>query len=138
MSSISKNIVVFIITFASFIILDCLFIHFVVSDFYKKSLQHHLNIVNNKVAIRLVPGALVYLVLAAALMFFVYDHALSLTTNALRAAFFGFTVYAVYDLTNMATLSQWPVAFTIVDIAWGTVVSTLVTVITLVISQKML
>ncbi|HXM85353.1 MAG TPA: DUF2177 family protein [Stellaceae bacterium] len=27
--------------------------------------------------------------------------------------------YATYDLTNQATLSGWPVAITLADIAWG-------------------
>ena len=33
---------------------------------------------------------------------------------------------ATYDLTNLATLRGWPIALTIVDIAWGTVLTTAV------------
>jgi uncharacterized membrane protein len=40
------------------------------------------------------------------------------------AALFGFVAYATYDLTNMATLKGWPLGLSLVDIAWGTVVST--------------
>lgn len=35
-------------------------------------------------------------------------------------ALFGFFAYATYDLTNMATLRDWPVAMVVVDVAWGT------------------
>ena len=40
------------------------------------------------------------------------------------AALFGFFAYATYDLTNLATLKGWPLGLSLVDIAWGTVVST--------------
>jgi uncharacterized membrane protein len=39
------------------------------------------------------------------------------------AALFGFIAYATYDLTNLATLKQWPLALSLVDMAWGTCVS---------------
>lgn len=39
------------------------------------------------------------------------------------AALFGFFTYATYDLTNLATLKQWPVGLSLVDMAWGTCVS---------------
>lgn len=39
------------------------------------------------------------------------------------AAMFGFFAYATYDLTNLATLKQWPIGLSLLDIAWGTFVS---------------
>ena len=39
------------------------------------------------------------------------------------AALFGFFAYATYDLTNLATLKQWPIGLSLIDIAWGTCVS---------------
>jgi uncharacterized membrane protein len=44
----------------------------------------------------------------------------SVLTGALRGAAFGFVAYATYDLTNHATLRNWPTLVTIVDMAWGT------------------
>ena len=40
------------------------------------------------------------------------------------AALFGFFAYATYDLTNLATLKGWPVGLSLLDMAWGTFVST--------------
>ncbi len=40
------------------------------------------------------------------------------------AALFGFIAYATYDLTNLATLKGWPLGLSLIDMAWGTVVST--------------
>ena len=42
---------------------------------------------------------------------------------ALAGALLGLFAYATYDLTNMATLREWPIAITIVDIAWGMLVT---------------
>ena len=39
------------------------------------------------------------------------------------AALFGFFTYMTYDLSNLATLRDWPVAMSLLDIAWGTGVS---------------
>ena len=40
------------------------------------------------------------------------------------AALFGFFAYATYDLTNLATLRDWPLRLTLIDMAWGTLLST--------------
>lgn len=39
------------------------------------------------------------------------------------AALFGFFAYATYDLTNLATLRQWPLGLSLLDITWGACVS---------------
>lgn len=41
-----------------------------------------------------------------------------------NAAAFGACAYATYDLTNQATLRTWSTTVTLVDIAWGVVVTT--------------
>jgi uncharacterized membrane protein len=38
-------------------------------------------------------------------------------------ALFGFLAYATYDLTNLATLRDWPATLAVVDITWGTVLT---------------
>jgi uncharacterized membrane protein len=40
----------------------------------------------------------------------------------LTGAMFGFFAYATYDLTNLATLKQWPIGLSMLDIAWGSLV----------------
>jgi uncharacterized membrane protein len=47
----------------------------------------------------------------------------SWTNAAVKGAMFGFIAYATYDLTNLATLRGWPVPLTLVDLAWGTVLT---------------
>jgi uncharacterized membrane protein len=38
-------------------------------------------------------------------------------------ALFGFFAYATYDLSNLATLRNWPIRLTLIDMAWGTALS---------------
>ncbi len=44
-------------------------------------------------------------------------------TTLAMAALFGFFAYATYDLTNLATLRDWPLRLSLIDIVWGTLVS---------------
>jgi uncharacterized membrane protein len=34
-------------------------------------------------------------------------------------ALFGFSAYATYDLSKLATLRNWPVRLTLIDLVWG-------------------
>jgi len=49
---------------------------------------------------------------------------------------FGLITYATYDLTNLATLKDWPLLVTIVDLAWGAVLAASVSVVTYFIASK--
>ncbi|WKZ25717.1 MAG: DUF2177 family protein [bacterium] len=59
------------------------------------------------------------------------------TTKALIDAFvYGVCAYAVYDLTNLATLKGWSVQMTIVDIIWGGILCLTTAYFALTIIQK--
>ena len=54
------------------------------------------------------------------------------TTQGIKPAFFagaalGLFAYATYDLTNLAVLREWPVWLSVIDVAWGTLISGLST-----------
>ena len=44
-------------------------------------------------------------------------------TAMVRGAVLGLVAYGTYDLTNMATLKQWSVKITLIDMAWGSFVT---------------
>ena len=75
--------------------------------------------------------ALVYIVLAFGLTYFVITPALaggiSVWNALLRGALLGFVIYAVYDLTNLATIKGWPVWISAIDVLWGTFLAALAT-----------
>lgn len=47
----------------------------------------------------------------------------------------GLAAYAAYDLTNQATMRDWPVIVTVVDIAWGALLTGVVAVIATVVTR---
>jgi len=73
-----------------------------------------------------IPAAVVfYVVYIAGILFFSVIPAMQAPEQGwkialLLGACFGFFAYATYDLTNLATLKNWPLSLVMVDIAWGT------------------
>ena len=47
----------------------------------------------------------------------------SLQDALLLGAILGFAAYGTYDITNLATLKNWPLFMSLVDMAWGTVLT---------------
>ena len=73
-------------------------------------------------------ASLFYLFFAAALVMLVVSPALrggSLAMVMVYGAVLGLAAYGTYDITNLATLKNWPVKVTIVDMAWGAFVTAL-------------
>lgn len=60
----------------------------------------------------------------------------SWVSAVLLGALFGLITYATYDLTNLATLKDWPVMVTIVDLIWGTVLAASISGLTYYIAWK--
>jgi len=56
---------------------------------------------------------------------------------ALVRALFGLITYATYDLTNLATLKNWSLAVTVVDLIWGTVLAASVSVATYAVARSL-
>ncbi len=76
-----------------------------------------------------VPAALAFYALypAGLLIFALAPHSAdpAWSRTILLGALFGFFAYATYDLSNLATLRNWPIRLTVVDMAWGTLLSAL-------------
>ena len=71
--------------------------------------------------LRLIPGLLVYVVMALAVYFFAIGPSKSAAAAALAGAALGAAMYGVYDLTNLASLKGWTIYMTVTDSLWGTV-----------------
>jgi uncharacterized membrane protein len=74
----------------------------------------------------LIPVLLFYLVYIAGIVVFAVSPAFNTgrwTTAGFQGALLGFVAYATYDLTNQATLRNWPVAVTVADLCWGTILT---------------
>ena len=72
------------------------------------------------------PAALFYLLYAAGVVTLVVLPGVTARRWGLVAArggLFGLVAYGTYDLTNQATLRDWPVWLTVLDMGWGTVLT---------------
>lgn len=81
-----------------------------------------------------------YLLYIVGLIYFAIRPALlnnSWQTALFTGAFFGFITYATYDLTNLATLKDWPLLVTVVDLMWGTTLGASVSTVTYLIVKRL-
>ena len=88
-----------------------------------------------------VPAILFYLLFLVGLVIFVIAPAVEKDSWAralLFGALFGLISYATYDLTNLATLKDWPMVLTVVDLTWGMGLAGSVSVGTYLIANKIL
>ncbi len=109
----------FLITFAAFMVVDLLWLGVLAKNFYQNQIGFLMKSPPNWTA-----AILFYVLYIVGILFFVVQPALQQERwqYALFAGcFFGFITYMTYDLTNLATLKDWPVLLAVVDIAWGTV-----------------
>ncbi|MEM9632007.1 MAG: DUF2177 family protein [Pseudomonadota bacterium] len=104
-----------------FLAVDYVWLSQVATRFYFDRIGHLLMDKPNMAA----AGAF-YVIYIVGIVFFAVAPALkadSLAIAVIYGAMFGFFTYATYDVTNFATLRNWPVIVTIVDVAWGTSLS---------------
>lgn len=109
-------------TALTLLLLDLLWLGVVAKDWYRQGLGHLM-----AEAPHLPTAALFYALYTLALVLFAVAPPGQPTPGWGRtlatAALFGFFAYATYDLTNLATLRQWPLGLSLLDMAWGTALS---------------
>ena len=124
----------FFIALLVFFAVDMVWLGLVAKSFYDKHLGHLL-----RENVNWPPAIIFYILFVIALVIFVITPSLEKSSwhhALLYGAFFGFIAYATYDLTNLATLKDWPVIVTVVDIIWGSFLGASVSVITYFIVTK--
>lgn len=110
----------YLVTVPIFFIIDMLWLGLIAKDFYQVKLANFLGPVNWTAAI------IFYLLFIIGIIIFSVAPALeaqSLSKAIMFGALFGFFTYATYDLTNLATLKDWPILVVVVDIVWGMVLT---------------
>jgi uncharacterized membrane protein len=127
---------IYLVTLVTFFTIDLLWIGIVANKLYKKYLGFVLAENPNWTA-----AMIFYLLYILGMVFFVIHPALEKQSwkDALYVGmFFGLITYATYDLTNLATLKNWPVTITIIDLIWGVVLSGSVSLVTYIIVSNFL
>ncbi len=120
------------IAFPVFLLIDMLWLGVIAKNFYYRQIGSLIKKRVNWSAAIIFYGLFVF-----GLVFFVIVPAvesISWVVALFRGSLFGLITYATYDLTNLSTLNNWPLKLTIVDILWGVVLASLVSIITYFIS----
>jgi uncharacterized membrane protein len=112
-----KLVYIYLLTLPVFFAIDMVWLGLVAKNFYRNNLGHLLRADVNW------PAALIfYLLYIVGIMIFATLPALekqSLRQAISLGALFGFFAYATYDLSNLATLKDWPINVVFADILWG-------------------
>lgn len=116
--------------------LDLVWIGFVANAFYKRELAGLARMDGEAFAIRIAPALVLYplMVLGLQLLALPRVDGGHLGSAALWGGFFGLVGYGIYDLTNYATLTQFSLRMTVVDMAWGTVLCAATAVVMTLVS----
>ena len=110
-------LILYVLTLPVFFIVDILWLGYIAKAFYRKHLKSFLSPDVNWTA-----AIIFYLSYIAGIIFFAVRPAVldnEWQTAAYLGGLYGFFTYATYDLTNMATLQNWPLKVVLVDILWG-------------------
>lgn len=126
----------FLIALPVFFVIDIIWLVVVARNFYQQQIGFLM-----KPQINWFAAVTFYLLFITGLVTFVISPAVEKQswTNALFCgALFGLITYATYDLTNLATIKDWPLLVTIVDLIWGSVLAASISIITYLISVFLL
>jgi len=125
----------YLIALPVFFAIDMVWLGVVAKGFYRQQIGSLMRSPVNWVA-----AIVFYLLFILGLVVFVVAPAMdheSWMRALLYGALFGLIAYATYDLTNLATLRDWPLLVTVVDLVWGAVLAASVSVITYAIGTRL-
>jgi len=124
----------FLIALPVFFVIDMVWLVLVAKKFYQEQIGFLM-----KPDINWFAAIIFYLLFITGLVIFVISPAVekhSWVDAILFGALFGLITYATYDLTNLATLKDWPLLVTVVDLIWGTVLAASISGVTYFIASK--
>jgi uncharacterized membrane protein len=107
--------------------IDAVWLGVISKNFYRTHLGNLL-----RDSFNMAPAIIFYLLYIVGLMVFVIVPAVnngSIAQAAGLGILFGLVAYATYDLSNFATLKNWPLTIVVADLLWGMFISGTVSVI---------
>lgn len=116
-----KYLAVYGAVFITMLVIDIIWLRFIAVSWYEEGMGSLLAESPNLWA-----AAAFYLIYPLGLVIFAVlpgEGSAGLMKVALMGAMFGFFAYATYDLTNLAVVRNWPIGLSLLDIAWGSLLS---------------
>jgi uncharacterized membrane protein len=134
---ILKFILTFFVGFGTILIGDYIWLGTVVKQFIIREFGSLITVTNGSIDIRLGAGLLAWSAIALMVLIFVTKNpnVNSIPTALGYGALMGGLMYAMYDLTNLTFLKNYSVAFTVVDIAWGVFLCSMISLTMFVFSR---
>lgn len=132
--SFIQYIYLYLLTIPVFFAIDMVWLGLVATKFYKSQIGFLLGPVNWTAAV------IFYLLYIIGILIFAVSPALqegSLVKAVIMGALFGFFAYATYDFTNLSTIKDWPLLVSVVDIAWGTILTSSVATASFLIGRHL-
>ncbi|MBD3280783.1 DUF2177 family protein [Candidatus Dojkabacteria bacterium] len=111
----------YLVAFPVFFVIDMIWLGLVANRFYKDQIGFLM-----KTNVNWIAAIVFYLIFIFGIVVFALEPAVKeeeWTKALFLGALFGLVCYATYDLTNLATIKNWPVLVTIVDLIWGMTLS---------------
>ena len=127
--------ILYAIALPVFFAFDMVWLGLVAKNFYRNQIGFLMKSELNWIA-----ALIFYLLFIVGLVLFVIAPAIekkSWMHALLFGALFGLITYATYDLSNLATIKNWPLLVTIVDLVWGATLAASVSTATYFIAQKL-
>lgn len=131
-----RDLKIYLITAFVFFVFDIIWLGLISKQLYRNHLGHLMAPQVNWVA-----ALVFYTLFIFGLIFFVINPAIekgSLSYAILAGGFYGLIAYATYDLTNLATIKDWPLNITIIDLIWGTFLNAMTSGVTFFIATRFL
>lgn len=129
-----KTILVpYLASLVTMLVLDGVWLSLMVNSFYKTRIGHLMG------SVSYAPAIVFYLLYNFGLLILVVRPALEAKSPLLHVflygALLGLVGYGTYDLTNQATLKNWPTSLTIVDLIWGALLTGTVATVAVLLAR---
>jgi uncharacterized membrane protein len=130
-----KIILSFLAAGVTFSTLDYIWLAHVAKKFYLEKLAPLVTIKDGSLVVNYAGAVIFYILALVATYIFAVRTSTSLFQAWYMGATLGFFMYAFYDFTNYATLKNWSLQLSLVDIAWGTFLMSCVALIMYYVSN---
>lgn len=123
---------------ATMLVLDGLWLGVIANSFYFNNLKHLARAKGNSFDVNYVAAGAVYVLMLLGFMLFIAPslQKWNYWESILNAGLLGLVIYGVYDFTNLATLRDWSVIVTFVDMIWGSFLFATTAVVVKVVSSQ--
>lgn len=131
-----KNFIIStVLAFISLLAIDAVWLGVMQKLFYAKRLEHLM-----AEQVNLGAALVFYILYPIAISLFITSPAVEQDYSWMKTAFygamFGLVAYGTYDLTNLATLKNWPLSVTVVDMIWGALLTAACSLIAVAVMKR--